>query len=78
MGKRISQRHLEDATQDVLSAKSIMQQSLFSEDAVTAADPASVLSNLQSRWRLAIIAALGLAGIALVASLGALGLLFLR
>ena len=78
LGKRISQRHLEDATQDVLSAKSIMQQSLFSEDAVTAADPASVLSNLQSRWRLAIIAALGLAGIALVASLGALGLLFLR
>ena len=78
LGKRISQRHLEDATQDVLSAKSIMQQSLFREDAVTAADPASVLSNLQSRWRLAIIAALGLAGIALVASLGALGLLFLR
>jgi SpoVK/Ycf46/Vps4 family AAA+-type ATPase len=78
LGKRISQRHFEAATQDVLSAKSVMQQSLFSDGAAAIPDSARLLSKLEARWRLAVVAALGLAGAALIAALVALGLIFAR
>jgi SpoVK/Ycf46/Vps4 family AAA+-type ATPase len=76
LGKRISQRHFEDATEDVLSAKSVMQQSLFRERSAAAPDPLGVSPKVERPWRLAILAALGLAGAALVAALLALGLIF--
>jgi SpoVK/Ycf46/Vps4 family AAA+-type ATPase len=76
LGKRISQRHVEEATEDVLSAKSVMQQSLFREGGAAMRDPLNILPNVERRWRLAILAALGLAGAAFVAALLALGLIW--
>ena len=76
LGKRIGQRHFECATEEVISAKSIMQQSLFAE--VAAPDPVSLWRKVEARWRAAILAALGLAGTALIAALAALALVLLR
>jgi SpoVK/Ycf46/Vps4 family AAA+-type ATPase len=77
LGKRIGQRHFETATEDVLSAKATMQQSLLAGDAVAALDPVSVWHNV-ARWRIAILVALGLAGTAFIAALAAVALAFLR
>jgi len=71
IGKRISQQHFEDASQDVLAAKTIMQQSLF-------ADSSALVANSMPPWRPALLAALGLAGAALFAALLALALVLLR
>jgi len=78
LGKRISQRHFESATEEVLSAKSIMQQSLFAENGVAAPDPINVLRTLEARWRTGMLVALGLAGAALIIALVAAGLVLLR
>jgi SpoVK/Ycf46/Vps4 family AAA+-type ATPase len=78
LGKRIHQRHFETAAQDVLSAKSVMQQSLFSDSSVAASNPLGVLPRAEARWRMAIISAFGLAGAALLAALTALGLVLSR
>jgi SpoVK/Ycf46/Vps4 family AAA+-type ATPase len=78
LGKRIHQRHFESATEDVLSAKAVMQQSLFSESSVAPPGPFNVLAKTEARWRVAILAALGLAGTALLAALVALGVVFSR
>jgi hypothetical protein len=77
VGKHIGQRHLETATEDVLSAKDAMQQSLLADGAVATSDPFSEWRNT-ARWRLAILMALGLAGTAFVAALAAVALVFLR
>jgi SpoVK/Ycf46/Vps4 family AAA+-type ATPase len=77
LGKHIKQRHFETATEDVLSAKAAMQQSLLDGGAVAVADPVSVWRNL-ARWRIAILMALGLAGTAFIAALAAVALAFLR
>jgi SpoVK/Ycf46/Vps4 family AAA+-type ATPase len=77
LGKHIKQRHFETATEDVLSAKAAMQQSLLDGGAVAVADPVSVWRNL-ARWRIAILVALGLAGTAFIAALAAVALAFLR
>jgi SpoVK/Ycf46/Vps4 family AAA+-type ATPase len=77
VGKHIGQRHLETATEDVLSAKDAMQQSLLADGAVAPSDPFSEWRNT-ARWRLAILMALGLAGTAFVAALAAVALVFLR
>ena len=61
VGKHISQRHFECATEEVLSAKAIMQQSLFAEGGVAAPDPINVWRKVEARWRTAILVALGLA-----------------
>ena len=71
IGKRISHRHFEQAAQDVLAAKSVMQQSLFADEPIAAANSMSAL-------RPAILASLGLAGLALFAALLALGLVLLK
>src|ERR687891_994454 len=68
-GKRIGQRHFESATEEVLSAKAIMQHSLFTACGVAALDPMSAWRKVEARWRTAILVALGLAGIAFVAAL---------
>jgi SpoVK/Ycf46/Vps4 family AAA+-type ATPase len=78
LGKRICQRHFERATEEVVSAKTIMQQSLFVERGVAAPQPARVWRNVETRWRSAILAALGLAGAAFIAALAALALVLLR
>jgi SpoVK/Ycf46/Vps4 family AAA+-type ATPase len=77
LGKRIGQRHFETATEDVLSAKATMQQSLLAGDNVATLDPVSVWRNV-ARWRIAILVALGLAGTAFIAALAAVALAFLR
>ncbi|MGH7486907.1 MAG: hypothetical protein ACREMY_15100 [bacterium] len=78
LGKRINHRHFECAAAEVLSAKAIMQQSLFSDSAVATPDPLGVWQNLETRWRAAIVVALGLGGTALVAALVAVVLVLLR
>ena len=75
-GKRISQRHFERAAEDVVAAKSIMQQSLFSD--APASDPLTLWRNIETRWRTAILAALAFAGAAFLAAVAALTLVLLR
>jgi ATP-dependent 26S proteasome regulatory subunit len=74
--KRISHQHFGAAAEEVLAAKSVMQQSLFKEDA--AADPFGGWPMSTARWQLAIFASLGLAGVAFIAALVALLLVLLR
>jgi SpoVK/Ycf46/Vps4 family AAA+-type ATPase len=78
LGKRIHQRHFESAAEDVLSAKSVMQQSLFIDSGVAAGDRATVLPQMESHWRSAIIAALTLSTVAMLAALTALGWVLCR
>ena len=78
LGKRICQRHFESATENVMSAKAVMQQSLFADYGVAASDPLGLRRNLEARSRTAIVVALGLAGTALVTALVAIALTFLR
>jgi SpoVK/Ycf46/Vps4 family AAA+-type ATPase len=78
LGKRICQRHFERAAEEVLSAKAIMQQSLFAEGGVAVPDPLSLWRKVEARWRIAILVALGLAGAAFVAALVAVALVLLR
>jgi len=66
--KRIHQKHLEQAMDEVLAAKSVMQQSLFEDDPANEALP----------WRGPLLVAIALAGAALVVALVALGVVLLR
>jgi SpoVK/Ycf46/Vps4 family AAA+-type ATPase len=77
LGKRIYQRHFESATEEVLSAKAIMQQSLMADGAVAAPVPVSVWRNVEARWQIAILVSLGLAGTAFVAALAAVAFVLL-
>ena len=78
LGKHITQGHFEAAAQDVLSAKSIMQQSLFTEQGVAAADPVNLWQTVETRWRTAILVTLALAGTAFVTAIVALAMVLLR
>ena len=78
LGKHICQRHFECATEEVFSAKAIMQQSLFADGGVAALDPVSVWRKVEARWRTTILVALGLAGAAFIAALAAVALVLLR
>jgi hypothetical protein len=78
LGKRIGQHHFERATEEVLSAKAIMQQSLFTGSGIAAADPVRVWQTVEARRRTAILIALGLSGAALVTALVAVALVLLR
>ena len=78
LGKRIYQRHFESATEEVLSAKAIMQQSLLAEGGVAVPVLTSAWRNFETRWQTAILVSLGLAGTALVAALAAVALVLLR
>jgi SpoVK/Ycf46/Vps4 family AAA+-type ATPase len=75
--KRIAQRHFESAMEDVLGAKAIMQQSLFTPKN-TPLEIASVLQNVEARWPAATITAIALASTALLLSLLAVSLVYLR
>ena len=75
--KKIGQQHFEAAMQEVLSAKTIMQQSLFSHG-VAAPDPVINVQNVDTRWQAAIVSAVVLAAVALLVSLLAITLPYLR
>ncbi len=77
LGKRIGQRHFEAATQEVIAAKAIMQQSLFTETGINAPEAGAGL-NIAGRWRTAILLALGLAAAAFVVALAAFALALFR
>jgi ATP-dependent 26S proteasome regulatory subunit len=76
-GKKIEHRHFKSAIQDVLSAKAVMQQSLFTNDR-TGPKPVDNLQTVEARWNAAIIVSLVLATAAFLASLLALALTYLR
>ena len=78
LGKRIEQRHFETAMAEVISARSIMQQSLFSDGRVEASDPLVELQNVARRIWISTMASLGLATVALVVSFLALWLAYSR
>jgi SpoVK/Ycf46/Vps4 family AAA+-type ATPase len=76
--KRIHQHHLERAIAEVLEAKNVMQQSLFT-DVASAPDPLlEAVRSFESRWKTALLAAIGLSGAALLASIAALVAMLLR
>ena len=77
LGKSIGQRHFEAATEEVLAAKTVMQQSLLDNSADAIPAHAILRSSIEP-WRMAIIVSLGLAGTALAAALVAIVLVFLR
>jgi SpoVK/Ycf46/Vps4 family AAA+-type ATPase len=78
VGKHICQRHFERATEEVMLAKSIMQQSLFADTRLAATELASPWQQVEARWRNATLAALALAGAAFIAAVAALALVLLR
>jgi len=75
--KKIGQQHFESAMEEVLSAKSVMRQSLFT-DSIAVPEPMSNAQNVESRWHTAIVAAVVLAAVALLASFWAVTLAYLR
>jgi SpoVK/Ycf46/Vps4 family AAA+-type ATPase len=78
LGKHITQAHFEAAAQDVVSAKSIMQQSLFTDAGIAVADPANLWQTVETRWRAVILVTLALAGTAFVTAIVALAIVVLR
>ena len=76
--KRIEQRHFEAAMEEVISARSIMQQSLFSDGRVEVSDPMLELQSVARRIWISTMASLGLATVALVISFLALWLAYSR
>ena len=77
VGKKISQRHFEEAMEGVISAHSVMQQSVFT-DRIAPPDQTSIFKNIETRWRTATIVSLTLAGAAFLVSLLAVTLAYLR
>jgi SpoVK/Ycf46/Vps4 family AAA+-type ATPase len=76
--KRIHQQHLVDAMEEVLTAKTVMQQSMF-ESATAARDPLlQQMEQVESRWRSWAIMAVGLATVALLLALFAVAALLTR
>jgi SpoVK/Ycf46/Vps4 family AAA+-type ATPase len=75
--KRIGQQHFESAMEEVVSAKAVMQQSLFTQ-VVTSADPITGMQNIEARWQAPIVAAVVLASVAFLTSLLAVTLVYLR
>jgi SpoVK/Ycf46/Vps4 family AAA+-type ATPase len=67
--QRIGQRHFEAATEEVLAAKAVMQQSLFSQNGVPGWERARWLKT--ERWPATVLLALGLAVAAFVISVAA-------
>lgn len=69
--KAIHQRHLERGMQDVIAARSVMQQSLFEN--ITPGDPvARALQQATTRWRNTVLLSVVIAATALVGSIVAL------
>lgn len=75
VGRRIQQRHFERAVEEVLAAKSVMQQSLFASQAP---EPLAAMQLIEARWRRSVAVALLLGAAALLSSLAALAVALLR
>ena len=78
LGKEIGQGHFESAIQEVLAAKTVMRQSLFDEENGSTPDPLNLLTQRDSRWRIAIMLAVALSSTAFIAAIAAIALAFLR
>jgi SpoVK/Ycf46/Vps4 family AAA+-type ATPase len=78
LGKHITQSHFESAAKDVLSAKNVMQQSLFEDEGVTGGPPVTLWQTMEARWRTTMLLALTLAAAAFIAASVALALVLLR
>jgi len=78
VGKRIHQRHFERAAQNVLDAKAVMQQSLFSSDRVTDDPIAQALQRVEANSRSATMTSLVMAGTALLTALAALAIVLMQ
>jgi SpoVK/Ycf46/Vps4 family AAA+-type ATPase len=77
--KRIHQSHFVRAMEEVIASKGVMQQSLFNDDARSGEDRiVSALQSAESSWRALTLAALGAAGLALLAAAVALVLALAR
>ena len=74
VGKRIHQRHFERAMEDVVGNRSVMRQSVLDDDAPQRTDPTvQAVQAMEERWRTTALVATGLAGVALLVAVGALG-----
>src|SRR5262245_14815112 len=78
LGKQISQKHFQSAIQEVLAAKSIMQQSLFADEGVAVPDPIPSWLIPDARWRSTALISLGVSCAALLAAVTAVALVLLR
>ena len=77
LSKRIKHEDFEAAMEEVLAAKTVMQQSLFTDSRPAAADAVSV-HLIESQWRTVIFTALALAGAALITASVAVALALMR
>lgn len=77
--KRIHQRHLVGAMEDVVAAKGVMRQSVFDDAAEREEERiAAMLRAMEARWRGVAAVAIGLGGAALLAAVAALALAVFR
>ncbi len=74
LGKRIKQQDFECAIEEVLAAKTVMQQSLFTDTRIATANAVMSARAMESQWRTAIFIALALAGTALITAFVAVAL----
>ena len=77
LSKHIKQADFEAAMVEVLAAKEVMQQSLFTDSRSAAADAVSA-HLIESQWRTVIFTALALAGTALITASVAVALALMR
>jgi len=77
LAKRIKQQDFECAIENVLAAKTVMQQSLFTDIRIATADAVSA-RKLESQSRTAIFIALALGGAALITAFVAIALALMR
>src|SRR4030095_7906409 len=64
LGKRIAQRHFEDAMDEVIAAHSVMQQSVFADVRKVVPDPVTSVQVVEAKWQAAVVVSLALAGAA--------------
>jgi SpoVK/Ycf46/Vps4 family AAA+-type ATPase len=77
LDKRIKQQHFESAIEDVIGAKTVMQQSVFTKE-VARLDNLGMVQNVEARWRVATIIAIAIASAAFLLSLLAVSRAYLR
>lgn len=77
VGKRIGQRHFESAMEEVLSAKTVMRQSLFTDNPPPFTNPANP-QILQAKWQPVAVISLAMAGTALIVALLSFALVLSR
>jgi SpoVK/Ycf46/Vps4 family AAA+-type ATPase len=76
--KKITQLHFETAIQEVIAARSVMKQSVFTDEDDRYRGQVAVSEKFDERWRTAMIVSVVLAAAAFLASLLAVTLAYLR